>query len=468
MAFQLTQNQLQDVNDIRAFITHNLAGDIGVALGVLHVNTSDVGTTQSYTLAVPPTERTSIELSVEPAQVHFGLNRIIAATISGNKIPDCRRAVMVGAGSLGSQVSLNLAREGTFDWTVVDDDFLLPHNLVRHPLYFNDVGAPKADALAQKLSGVLNESVGVIRCNVFDQRMQCRDRLDAAFSESDFIFDASASVAVSRYLCDLSNVQARRLCAFFNPAGTSVVFLTESADRSVTLRDLEAQYYRILLTDVRLADHLEQKGSGVRYSGSCRALTNRIPASNSALLSALVSKNIPTALSTDSASISVWTLNESGEVELVSSEGKLVTKSCFGNWTYVYDEGLVVNINELRERCLPNETGGVLLGVVDMNHKSIRIVHALPQTEDSCGTPSGFERGIVNLQEQIKKAIADTMYQVRYVGEWHTHPNDKSPLPSTTDLKQATWLSHEMEIEGLHGVVAIAAQNGSFSLTVGT
>jgi hypothetical protein len=45
---------------------------------------------------------------------------------------------------------------------------------------------------------------------------------------------------VSRYLADLENCNARRLCLFFNPAGTAVVLLGENHDRGVTLRDLEA------------------------------------------------------------------------------------------------------------------------------------------------------------------------------------------------------------------------------------
>ncbi len=467
VAFPILTNQQQDITDIRAFITHNSAGDIGVALGVLHVNTSEVGDKQAYTLAIPTGNRTDNELPVEPAQVHLELNRRLAATMSGKQAPDCRKAVVVGAGSLGSQVSLNLAREGAFAWTVIDDDYLLPHNLVRHPLYVNDVGAPKADALAQKLSGVLNEPVGVLRDNVLDQGENQREKSNAAFAEAEVIIDASASVAVSRYLCDVPNVQARRLCAYFNPAGTSVVLLVENSDRSITLRDLEAQYYRILLTDRRVAKHLDQKESGVRYSGSCRALTNRISASNAALLSAIVSRGVSQALDTDVASVSIWTLKDNGEVHLVSREGLSVSRLCVGDWTLAYDAGLVFNITALREKRLPNETGGALLGIVDMSNKSIHVAHAMPQPEDSCGTPSSFERGVFNLLEQVSNATAATMDQVRYVGEWHSHPDGNSADPSSTDLIQANWLSQEMQIEGLRGIVAIAAGNGVFSLTVG-
>ncbi|MEA2913928.1 MAG: hypothetical protein QOJ15_6009 [Bradyrhizobium sp.] len=75
-----------------------------------------------------------------------------------------------------------------------------------------------------------------------------KDRVDNALASADVIIDASASVAVSRHLSDLQTTKAARVGAFFNPAGTAVVVLTEAADRSVTLHDLEAQYCRLALT----------------------------------------------------------------------------------------------------------------------------------------------------------------------------------------------------------------------------
>lgn len=77
--------------------------------------------------------------------------------------------------------------------------------------------------------------------------------------------------------------EARRVCGFFNPSGTAVVLMTDGARRDITLRDLEAQYHRLILTEPSPADHLDVPQGGVRYSGSCRSLTNRIPATRAAL-----------------------------------------------------------------------------------------------------------------------------------------------------------------------------------------
>lgn len=466
MAFPVATGQRR-IDDLRAFMTFDTAGEIGVALGVLHANESQVGDKRAFVPAIPEAQPNERNLRVEPAQVHFALNREIAAAIAGQLVPDSRRAVLVGAGSLGSQLSLNLAREGRFNWTVVDEDYILPHNLVRHALFADDIGAPKASALAYELASTLAEKVTDIRCNILQPKESLREQLTTALAEADIIIDASASVAVSRHLSDLPEIQARRICAFFNPAGTSVVLLAESAGRDITLRDLEAQYHRMLLSDSRLSGHLLPDGLGMRYSGSCRALTNKIPASNAALLSALASRGTVQALATDEALISVWNLATDGEVNLVRREGAPVTRTQLSDWTVTYDTGLLSDLAALRKARLPNETGGVLLGIVDMCQKTIHIAHALPEPEDSQGTAFGFERGIVNLKALVGRAVAATMHQLRYVGEWHSHPDWATALPSSTDLTQLVWLGQELELEGLPGLMAIAAHDGRFTLVLG-
>jgi hypothetical protein len=59
------------------------------------------------------------------------------------------------------------------------------------------------------------------------------------------------------------------------------------------------------------------------------------------------------------------------------------------------------------------------------------------------------------------------MHQLRYVGEWHSHPHRASALPSVVDIAQLNWLAREIAIEGQPGLMAIAAENGQFGFVVG-
>ncbi|MGZ3308113.1 MAG: ThiF family adenylyltransferase [Xanthobacteraceae bacterium] len=465
VVFPVQEGTDRSINDLRAFVTHDTAGEIGVALGALLKHTTQVGAREAYAVAIGATAKSG-QIQIDPAEVHFGLDRNLTAAVAGRAEVDRRRAVLVGAGALGSQIGLDLAREGALSWTVVDQDYLMPHNLARHALLAGDIGAPKALALARQMSALLDETCSAIRCDVTNPEADVAQKLAESLSAADIIIDASASVAVSRHLADLPAVNARRLCAFFNPSGTAAVLLAESVDRRITLRDLEAQYHGLLLSDTSLTDHLRANQPGLRYSGSCRALTNRIPATHTALLGALTARGISDCLGSDEAAIRIWTLSAEGEVRLVQRAGARVTTAMLASWSVSYDEGMLRALAGYRERRLPRETGGVLLGIIDVSRRSIHVAHALPQPEDSLGSVTGFERGVVGLSDAIDRVSESSLHQLRYVGEWHSHPRGSSAWPSHVDLAQLAWLGDELEAEGVPALMAIAADDGAFSLMI--
>lgn len=60
--------------------------------------------------------------------------------------------VIVGVGSIGSFVALELARAGVGSFLLVDDDILMVHNLSRHQCGMADVGRYKAEAVAERIA----------------------------------------------------------------------------------------------------------------------------------------------------------------------------------------------------------------------------------------------------------------------------------------------------------------------------
>lgn len=456
MAFPIAGEDGRRVDDLRAFITHASAGDVGVALGVLARNDSDVGSGSGYVRMVGGAGGKAVpRLPISPANVHLEFERAVGAMISGQVQPDMRRCILLGAGSLGSQLAVNLAREGRFDWTMIDHESLLPHNLARHALYPIDVGRPKVVGLAHRVSALLGEQVRSFQADILHPREDLAADINAAMASAEIIIDASASVAVSRYLADLPRPGARRLSVFFNPAGTAVVLLVEGAESEITLRDLEAQYHRLVQSDPLLAAHFQTE-AGIRYSGSCRAATNRISAGRAALLSAIASQAITAALSAPQAVVRVWTLGESYTVSLSEQPGAPVRRIALGDWTVTYDQELARQIAALRAASLPHETGGVLLGITDTSRRSIHLVLALQAPQDSTGSVTAFERGVSGLATTVAAAAERSLHQVRYVGEWHSHPRGSSTRPSATDIRQLCWLTEELESEGVPALMVIA------------
>lgn len=69
-----------------------------------------------------------------------------------------KRVVILGCGSVGSLVSLELARSGVSHFLLVDPDIIEYHNICRHQCGLSDVGDLKVNALERRLKNI-NPSV---------------------------------------------------------------------------------------------------------------------------------------------------------------------------------------------------------------------------------------------------------------------------------------------------------------------
>lgn len=237
------------------------------------------------------------------------------------------------------------------------------------------------------------------------------------------------------------------MCAFFTPDGRSAVLMAEAADRSVNLRDIETTYLREILANPSLKGHL-QPGQQLRYRTACRALTNRIPASSVVVLSGLLAAGVATASRDDTAVLPIWTMREDGGIDCLNAPTSVI-KSSMAAWTVTLPAELRDDLTARHEGALPNETGGPLVGVVDHEAKHVAAVHVLTTPSDSAGTRSEFVRGTRGLRRLIEEARGRSGGQVRYIGEWHSHPRGTSASPSTTDIRQICQLSLVLDLDGL-------------------
>jgi len=138
-----------------------------------------------------------------------------------------------------------------------------------------------------------------------------------------------------------------------------------------------------------------------------------------------------------------------------------------GEWTVLLDTWLLQKLSDFREKSLPNETGGVLLGVIDTESQRCLIVDALPSPPDSIEWPTSYIRGCCELLPKVKAAEAVTVGQVTYVGEWHSHPKGVSTNPSHLDLEAYAILKEQRDLECLPTVMLIIGDSLQNSLVHG-
>jgi len=445
--------------DLKAFSvgdSHTLAS-LGVELGVFHRE----GNAQPVLNLQPdPTMRgTGVNVGVIAVQPHFDRR---AAAAGAGMPADERTACLIGGGAIGSHLVDILRRDGFGRWSVIDSDIVLPHNLQRHIAMDAMVGRTKAQAVAD----VLNWSVGAegetqaIVANVLGQRPES----ESALATTNLIVDASASIPVARFLSDHKASNAARLSVFFNTVGRDVVLIGEDSARVLKLDALEAQYYRAVLEVPELSDHITAPGNSYRYATSCRSVSFQMPEHRVAMLAGAIAGEVRRHLDTQTPTITIFRGNDGGLARMVVRTFP-VERCERGGWEIILDDGILQAAGELRAAALPSETGGILLGTIDVARRQICVVKLVPAPSDSFGDRAGFERGTQDLAAIVVDAYARTAGQVEYVGEWHSHPKGVAPTVSETDIKQLVWLGSERAIEDLPAIMLIVGDRGDHSLS---
>jgi len=114
-----------------------------------------------------------------------------------------RRVAIVGCGSLGSKLAAMLARSGVGKFVLVDDDIMLPENLVRHDLDWREMGTHKASGVRRRIALIRpSASVDGREYRLGGQHSGGSiESLLETIAGCDLIIDATADPHVFNYLC---------------------------------------------------------------------------------------------------------------------------------------------------------------------------------------------------------------------------------------------------------------------------
>ena len=461
------RNSMPEEPELRAFLTAEPLKKVGTEIGLW--TESD-----GYLRYLIPIDWNKSGKKIQLGMLNpvLSFSREWGTRLNGLSSRDNRKITIVGLGALGSQVFMNLIRAGQGEWTLIDKDLLLPHNLARHALDGSSVGYSKAFKLAESANKTVDGEpiANSIVSDVLNplESPETLDQLKEAFSTADIILDVSASISVARYLVHDVNSPARRISLFLNPRGTDVTVLAEDSERKITLDSLEMQYYRHLINEDHLEGHLQRKPERNRYAASCRDVSSTIPQDFVALHAAICSRAIHQLTSSGEASLSIWQADENQiNVQRYSFLARNPIKCKKGEWTLCADEGFIDKTHEARTRKLPNETGGVLLGSYDMQRKIVYVVDCLPSPPDSEEWPTLYIRGYRGLRSHIEKIQQITVNELQYIGEWHSHPLGCSVKPSQDDRQVFNWLSDHMKIVGLPPLMLIVGDPGKYAFYLG-
>lgn len=126
-----------------------------------------------------------------------------------------KKVVVLGCGSVGSLIAMELARSGVGNFLLVDADTLEYHNLCRHQCGIEDVGDLKVNALKRKLLNI-NPNINVSTFDGIFQNIP-KQMLDDFCVANETVFVGCADNRTA-------DVYANRISIFYDAAFVSVGF----------------------------------------------------------------------------------------------------------------------------------------------------------------------------------------------------------------------------------------------------
>lgn len=440
----------------RAYLSSNSnLQQVGLDLGLL----SAAGEKVALLFQDEPADMEALaKIQLLPLNVVKGFSPDQARNSSGLETDGRKGFVAIGAGALGSQVIENCARMGADDWVIVDDDFLLPHNLARHNAPGCRVGQSKSDIAKESIDSLFGP-LRAASLHEFVGGPEESDALKDAIAGDRQIVDLSASLDVSRSLAVRENIKAPMVSYFVNPSGTSLIEFSEGRDRNVHLTDIEMEYYWSIFANSELNGHLAV-GNTVLI-GSCRDASVTIPQHRMGLFAAIASGQVIDPIhKNDGGQIKIWEVQASGEVTILKYDVPQFVKVGLGDWSVSVSTEVQATVSEARTAAGRVETGGILLGSCDRRNRCIYITGALRAPADSRAGASYFERGGHKIEKTIMSAERMTMKHLTYIGEWHTHPMGVNNEPSSDDDDLLDWIAERRELFVMPGIMLIMGENG--------
>jgi integrative and conjugative element protein (TIGR02256 family) len=376
------------------------------------------------------------------------------------------KGVLAGVGALGGSLAEMWSKEHWGEWCFIDPDLVKFHNTVRHIAKDCHIGAFKTDVVKDMVEINYQGNyyhVGSIPKSANDFSSE---DVKEAITKSDFLVDATTTIEVPRDISQREDVP-RSVSVFLTPSGRGSALLMESADRSLRLDAIEAQYYRSIINAEWGKDHLEGHKGSIRVGAGCRDVSTIISYETIQFHAAMIARQVRLLRGKSEACIRVWSGDfETGALTAHEIPVYKSSRSNCGDWHVIMNTGMREKLCKIRMSHLPNETGGVILGYVDQKLKHIYVVDVLNAPPDSDADRTGFTRGVEGLKAALDEVARRTANIVGYIGEWHSHPAFTTAYPSSIDRALIKQLADALELDGQPALMIIVGRTGDISVSV--
>ena len=342
-----------------------------------------------------------------------------------------KKICILGCGAVGSKVAFHLYRSGISFLSLVDNDLLLPHNMVRHALSTYKPGSfilYKASAIRRDLE---NMFYGMPPCAQSYNEEAISHVSKPQDEPYDIIIDATASVHVMYGLDAITFPDKTRIVRVALSEGGKVGVTYLAIDGKQPLTDFYMEILRTSLTNEEVYHWLssERKNSteNIRVGEGCHSNTMRISddtiSAHAALMSSAI-RYIYEGKQRNRIILSFAHRDFPGCMQTFTLPVvPYIQYPCTNDasWTVRIPEDLLAEIRLKAKIAGQKENGGYLFGHIDYKrHIIYPLNNFMPR--DSRGTKSGFRLGTSGIKDYKKKIANRSIEQMEYIGDWHSHP----------------------------------------------
>ena len=386
------------------------------------------------------------------AAVHrHTISRSLLAQITGNAATTERPCwTLVGAGSLGSKLTLHLARAGNGPEVVVDKAGMSPHNAARHALVpaTGDMQILWMDAKARNLSNALkglDQIAKPLVADVVPMAMHRHSEQGVLPKKSWAIVNTTASLVVREALGASESIHSRVVEALLFASGLIGAITVEGPGRNPSTTDLIAEFYAILREDTDLASIVFVDDEVVARQSTghgCGSMTMAMSDGRLSLFAAGMAEYLlgkqRDGLPDDGGEVVIGRLSDDGlgvEWRAHLTQPVTVVETRNGApWRVHLHERVLSKMQKEARRWPDVETGGVLMGRLSEVSRVAHVVDVLDAPEDSKRAANEFvlgKQGLLKLMENYSTAVDWSLY---CLGTWHSHVFPSGP----SDIDRAT------------------------------
>ena len=159
-----------------------------------------------------------------------------------------KKIAILGLGSVGSRVLMDLARAGFKNFFIIDDDIFLPYNSIRHELNLDDCGEYKVEALKRKIEKTINNNVKIEAKTLNFIGQESSTSLNGFFerlSTCEIIIDCTANdnmLMLTNEVVKSENISF--VSGAIMPGGLGNVLFVRKRDENVFPSDILSCYYQ--------------------------------------------------------------------------------------------------------------------------------------------------------------------------------------------------------------------------------